>query len=267
MSRAATSTLGVHRRPVRMAWPLPMYELALMTAARAYRHGHDGVDHGRHPEDAPLAVFGSAASAAVGELLISAGFVLILRHAARSHRRDRFRCTRRRRVALDRIVALPELFGHPLPVSRSRRPGGFISVDVHCQVRASDRVFAAGDATDFAVKHGSIAAQQADVAARASPLSPGRVEPERFDPVIRGILLGGDKPLYLSAHITGGHGSGSRSATRPLGRRRRRSLPSTCRRTSSRATARRYADAVADDDVPTPAEEIGSLVASARSES
>ena len=43
----------------------------------------------------------------------------------------------------------------------------FIPVDRHCQVRGVERVYAAGDATDFAIKHGGIAAQQADAAAEA----------------------------------------------------------------------------------------------------
>ena len=34
--------------------------------------------------------------------------------------------------------------------------------------------------------------------------------PEPFHPVIHGMLLTGDKPLYLTAQITGGHGFSSR---------------------------------------------------------
>jgi hypothetical protein len=75
---------------------------------------------------------------------------------------------------------------------------------------ASSRVFAAGDATDFAVKLGSIAAHQADVAAaNIARLAGVAIEPERFNPEIHAVLLGGAKPLYLSAHVTGRHGSNS----------------------------------------------------------
>ena len=55
--------------PPRMAWPLPVYELALMTAARAYDSNIELAITILTPEDAPLAVFGSGASHAVGELL------------------------------------------------------------------------------------------------------------------------------------------------------------------------------------------------------
>jgi sulfide:quinone oxidoreductase len=79
-----------------------------------------------------------------------------------------------------------------------------------------ERVYAAGDVTDFAIKHGGIAAQQADAAAQAiAAVAGAAVRPERFKPVIRGVLLGGEKPLYLSAHITGGHGSTSEVGETP----------------------------------------------------
>src|SRR5450759_177623 len=55
--------------PGRMAWPLPLYELALMTAGRAYDMGEELSITIVTPEDAPLAIFGSAASAAVGDRL------------------------------------------------------------------------------------------------------------------------------------------------------------------------------------------------------
>jgi hypothetical protein len=41
------------------------------------------------------------------------------------------------------------------------------------------------------------------------------VTPSKFNPVIHGILLGGDRPLYLSAQVTGGHGSGSQVSEDP----------------------------------------------------
>jgi hypothetical protein len=77
-------------------------------------------------------------------------------------------------------------------------------------------VYAAGDATDFAVKLGAIAAQQADTAAEAiAALAGAEVNPGPFHPTVHAILLGGDKPLYLSAHITGGHGSSSEISETP----------------------------------------------------
>jgi len=42
------------------------------------------------------------------------------------------------------------------------------------------------------------------------------VAPHRFQPVIRGMLLTGDKPLYLTARLTGGHGFSSEVSETPM---------------------------------------------------
>ena len=77
-------------------------------------------------------------------------------------------------------------------------------------VRGVERVYAAGDATDFAVKHGGIAAQQADAAAESiAALAGAPVKPRPFHPTIQGMLLTGAEPYYLSAWIIGGQAFGS----------------------------------------------------------
>ena len=53
------------RRTGRMAWPLPIYELALMTAGRAYDMGVELSITIVTPEDSPLAIFGLTVSNAV----------------------------------------------------------------------------------------------------------------------------------------------------------------------------------------------------------
>ncbi len=58
--------------PGRMAWPLPLYELALMTAGRAYDMGIELQTTIVTPEDSPLAIFGASASSTVAELLAGA---------------------------------------------------------------------------------------------------------------------------------------------------------------------------------------------------
>jgi sulfide:quinone oxidoreductase len=96
------------------------------------------------------------------------------------------------------------------------RPSDKQSFNVLIRVPGLERVYAADDATDFAVKHGGIAAQQADVAAEAiAALVGSRLEPAKFNPVIHAILLGAHGPLSLSGHVTGGHGSSSEASDTP----------------------------------------------------
>jgi sulfide:quinone oxidoreductase len=104
------------------------------------------------------------------------------------------------------VIAMPELFG---PSVRGLPAGehGFIPIDQHCAVVGVPRVFAAGDAADYAIKQGGIAAQQADAAAEAiAALAGARITPAPFRPEIHGILLTGAEPLYLTARVTGGRG-------------------------------------------------------------
>ena len=189
--------------PARLAWPLPLYELALMTAARAYDMGVDVKLTLVTAETAPLAVFGPPASAAVEVLLAEAGVETITSTHAQVDGVGEVRLQPgNRTVGADRIVALPELFG---PAVRGLPAGehGFIPVDEHCRVLGVERVWAAGDAIDFAVKHGGIASQQADAAAEAiAALAGAPITPAPFQPEIRGILLTGRKPRYLTARLS-----------------------------------------------------------------
>ena len=202
--------------PKRMAWPLPIYELALMTAGRAHDMGVELKVTIATPETKPLAIFGDGASTGVSQLLDDSGITVVT--SADCEIPATGQITFRngtRRLQADRIVALPELYG---PAVRGLPAGshGFIPVDPHCQVRHTERVYAAGDATDFAVKHGGISAQQADTAAQSiAALAGGEISPEPFHPTIRGILLTGGKPRYLSAHVTGGHGFASHITDTP----------------------------------------------------
>jgi sulfide:quinone oxidoreductase len=203
--------------PSVMPWPLPIYELALMTARRAYDMQVELSVTIATPEEAPLGVFGGSVTDAVARLLSENGVATITSahcsvpapgHVS-IHPGDRT-------LQVDRVVALPQLFGPSTPGVPGGPRGGFIPVDPHCRVRALDTVFAAGDATDFAVKHGGIAAQQADCAAESiAALAGAAVDPKPFAPEIRAVLLGGDKPLYLSARLTGGHGSDSEISEEP----------------------------------------------------
>jgi sulfide:quinone oxidoreductase len=204
--------------PSAMAWPMPLYELALMTARRAYEMQSQVSITIVTPEDAPLAVFGGSVSDAVSRLLAQNGITAVTcahpevpapRHVS-VHPGNRI-------LSADRLVALPQLFGPPAPGVPGGSADGFIPVDADCRVRELGNVFAAGDATDFPVKHGGIAAQQADTAATAiAALAGAPVDLAPFVPEIHAVLLGGDRPLYLQAHITGGHGSSAQVSEQPL---------------------------------------------------
>jgi sulfide:quinone oxidoreductase len=202
--------------PGRMAWPLPLYELALMTAGRAYDMGIALQTTIVTPEDSPLAIFGSSASSTVAELLARATVETIgSAYAEVPSSREVVINPGDRRLEVDRVIALPELYG---PAVRGIPLGenGFVRVDPHCRVPDVERIYAAGDATDFPIKQGGVGSQQADAAAQSiAALAGAPVTPERFDPTIHGMLLTNGKPQYLTAHITGGHGFSSEITDTP----------------------------------------------------
>jgi sulfide:quinone oxidoreductase len=203
--------------PSGRTWPLPIYELALLCATRAHDMSMELGITIATPEDGPLALFGRAASDSVERLLEEKGILTIT--SAHCEVREPGRVSINpgaRELRADRIVALPELVGPSAPGVPGRSEHGFIAVDSRCKLRGLERVYAAGDATDFPIKHGGVAAQQADVAAQAIAAIAGLAPaPAPFRPMIHGLLLTGGKPRYLSAHITGGHGSSSEFSETP----------------------------------------------------
>ena len=202
--------------PGRLPWQLPLYELALMTAARAYDMGIELAATIVTPEATPLAIFGATASSAVAERLQRAGIATVTSAYAEVPRAGEVVINPGdRHLHVDRVVALPELYGPPvrgIPLAEH----GFIRVDPYGQVPGAGPIFAAGDAVDFAVKHGGLASQQADAAAQSiAALAGAPLTPEPFEPVIRGMLLTGEEPLYITAHLTGGHGFSSELTDAP----------------------------------------------------
>jgi sulfide:quinone oxidoreductase len=203
--------------PGRMAWPLPLYELALMTAGRAYDMDVELPITIVTPEDSPLSIFGTRASEGVAELLRDARIETVSSAYAEIPEKGHIRINPgNRHVEAERIVALPELYGpsvHGVPLSDD----GFIRVDKFCRVPECGPVYAAGDATDFAVKQGGVGSQQADVAAESIAAMAGvQIEPRPFCPVLRGMLLTNDQPRYMAAQLTGGQGFSSEFSTQPL---------------------------------------------------
>jgi sulfide:quinone oxidoreductase len=113
---------------------------------------------------------------------------------------------------VNRVVAFPELIG-PHIRGLPSAAYSFIPVDHLCRVPGTDDVYAAGDGTDYPVKHGGIAAQQAEVAARCIAAAAGiDVQPHPFHPTLSGMLLTGGRTHYPNARLIGGHPFGSAAA-------------------------------------------------------
>jgi sulfide:quinone oxidoreductase len=193
--------------PPASSWPLPLYELALMTAARVAERGLRKVELSLvTPEAEPLELFGSAASAAVRGLLDQRGVAIHTAHYATEFRDEELALGPSGGLPAERVVSLPRLRGPELP-GLPRDAEGFIPVDLHGLVQEEIDVYAAGDATTSPIKQGGVAAQQADAAAEAIAARAGAdVEPEPFRPVLRGMLLTGSSPRYMRAEVSGGRG-------------------------------------------------------------
>lgn len=185
--------------PAGVSWPLPAYELALLTA-RAERV--DRVDLVT-PERTPLALFGQKAGDAVATLLGEAGVEIHLGAIADvSVRGHRVRLATGDLV-VDRVVTLPRLAGHRVAGLPSD-DAGFLPVDDHARVHGVEHVYAAGDGADYLVKQGGIATQLADAAARHIAWSAGApVDPEPFEPVLRGRLMTGGGDAFLRKDARG----------------------------------------------------------------
>jgi len=158
------------------------------------------------PEPRPLAVFGTAVGDVVSDRLARAGIEVY--------------CESLAKVPASRTLLIQpqgvELHpGRMLAMQRVAEPGiaglpgggahGFLPIDKHCRVqRTGGRVFAAGDAANYPIKHGGLGAQMADAAASAIAVLAGVLDkPSAFSPVIRGKLLTGADPVYMSARPIG----------------------------------------------------------------
>ena len=198
-------------KPAGASWPLPLYDLALMTAADCAAPRRPEVEVSLiTPEEEPLGVFGHRASAAIHDILVRSGVTLHTGSYGRPGYPGRLDISPgHRSVAVDRIVTEPRLFGPSLRGLPSEHDG-FIRTDAHGRVPGIDDVFAAGDATTFPVKQGGLAAQQADAVAEAIAATTGApIDPQPFRPVLRGTLLTGGPARYLRADISGCAGDDS----------------------------------------------------------
>ncbi len=202
--------------PGRMGWQLPLYELALMTAGRAYDMNIELPITIITPENTPLAIFGTAASSAIIARLAQAHIETINSAYVEIPNEGEVAISPGdRRMHVKRVIALPDLCGpsiRGIPLGEQ----GFIRVDPYGRVRDVEDIYAAGDAIDFPIKHGGLGSQQADAAALSiASLAGANVVPKPFNPVIHGILLTDTDPMYLTAKITGGHGFSSEISDTP----------------------------------------------------
>jgi sulfide:quinone oxidoreductase len=198
--------------PPGTTWPLPLYELALMTAERASAVGREPKLTLVTPEERPLGVFGDEASESVAQSLEDVGVTVLPRAKVREVvNGEVVDASGEVLVRAERIVALPRLEG-PAVAGVAADAHGFLPVDEEGRVSGTDSVFAAGDGTTFAIKQGGVAAQQADAVARAVARRAGAdVDPRPFRPVLRAQLLTGSRSKYLRR--AGGDGWEEASST------------------------------------------------------
>ncbi|HEX4189156.1 MAG TPA: FAD-dependent oxidoreductase [Solirubrobacteraceae bacterium] len=188
--------------PSGMSWTLPLYELALLTAARLAERGIAEVELTIvTPEKHPLAIFGATAGEMLRQQLLDRGIRIAVGVTAEKFGSGRLALCSGATLEVDEVVALPRLAGpriSGLPLDAD----GFIEIDEHCRVAGLEAVYAAGDGTTFPIKQGGIATQQADVAAEciAAELGASRQLPV-FTPTLRGMLLTGVAPMFLRAAV------------------------------------------------------------------
>ena len=186
---------------------LPLYELALET--RNYL-----TDRGAHeigitivtPESSLLSRFGPHAGDELSQLLADRNILLITSGEVMGYAAGELLLSDQRSVPADHVIAMPKLEGQRLP-GIPCDPQGFVPVDEHSRVVGVDDVYAAGDMTTFPIRHGGIAAQQADAAVDTIASALGiLIEPTPFQPVLRSQLLTGMFPRYLRLDAAGaGH--------------------------------------------------------------
>lgn len=203
--------------PPGIAWSLPLYELALMTARRADEMSQDVEIDFITPEERPLAVFGAHAGSDVRKLMDDAGIRLHCSTIGEIYSKGSvlIRPTGER-IDVDRIVTLPTVRGFAIPGLPSDAEG-FIPIDTYARVGGVNDVYAAGDGTNFPLKQGGLACQQADAAVEHIARDAGiPVEANGFRPVLRGQLMTGGKPHFMRTDVSGRAGDSEDSTSHML---------------------------------------------------
>jgi sulfide:quinone oxidoreductase len=191
----------VFTMPAGISWPLPLYELALLTAVHLADAGVEAHVELVTPEPRPLQLFGDTASDTIADLLEQHRIALRTDTIPSAVDGSVLRFVGTGDVKADRVVALPRIEGPRLP-GVPHDSNGFVPIDEHGRVREVQDVYAAGDLTNFPIKQGGLATQQADAAAEAIAAAAGvEIEPRPFTPVLRGLLLTGLTPRYMRTEV------------------------------------------------------------------
>ena len=180
--------------PPGAVWPLPAYELAIMTAGEADALGHDDVQVTVvTPERAPLSLLGPEAGAAVADELKRAGVDLITGAVARRADHGLVLEPSGQRLEVERVYAVPRLVG-PAIEGLAADEEGFVLVAEDGRVQGAERTWAAGDGIDTLLKFGGLATHQARVAiAGIARLAGVSDPPDPGEAVVQGRLLVGGR--------------------------------------------------------------------------
>jgi sulfide:quinone oxidoreductase len=181
-------------------WSLAAYELALLTARHLKARPGERVKVAviTH-ESQPLEMMGTGPASAVRKLLRAERVGVETSAVVTSFENGRVQLADGGSIRSDHAVALPAL-EVPTIGGLPQRWRGFMPTDTRMHVAGLDRVWAAGDVTWFPTKQGGLAAQQAEVAAKAIAAAAGaRVPAASFRPQLRAALLTGAVPLLLES--------------------------------------------------------------------
>jgi sulfide:quinone oxidoreductase len=184
--------------PPGAVWPLPAYELALMTAGEAREMGQDDVEVTVvTPERAPLSLFGETVSDAIAEELGEAGVALQTGVVARGGGGGLVLEPGGDELDVQRVYAVPRIVGAGIEGVATDEEG-FILAGDDALVEGCERTWAAGDAVVSPVKFGGLATHQARRAAAAIARLAGVADvPDPGEPVLHGRLLVGHRTRRL----------------------------------------------------------------------
>lgn len=171
------------------SWALPLYELAMFTSDHARMRLREVDIQLITPEWKPLIQFGSAASVRVTKPLAQNAVKLRAGVLATDFRDGVLNLSDGSVIETKYVVALPKLKGLPIE-GLPHDPNGFLHVDGYGRVPGMANIFAAGDITDFPIKQGGIASQQADaVVGAVTEFLGGGTAIHGFEPDLHGLLL------------------------------------------------------------------------------